>query len=152
MVLACSILTDRTTPLTAVDNSSVPSTGDRILLRDIRFYGNHGATPEEQDVGQWYAVDLDLFLDLGPAGRADDLAATVDYGEVCRAVMELGSGRRFRLIEALAEEISRCVLNNRAVEGVRICVTKTTPAGLIASLSGLGTLAYSAVEIHRSRV
>ena len=125
--------------------------GDRILLRDIQFFGNHGATREEQDVGQWYAVDLDLFLDLGHAGRADDLSRTVDYGEVCRAVMELGSTSRFRLIEALAEEISRRVLNNFAVDSVRIRVTKSTPVGLTASLSELGTLAYSAVEVHRSR-
>lgn len=137
--------------MAAGENSSVSSVADRILLRDIRFFGNHGATREEQDVGQWYAVDIDLLLDLGPAGRSDDLTETVDYGEVCRAVMELGSGRRFRLIETVAEEISKCVLNNPAVESVRIRVTKSTPAGLIASLSGLGTLAYSAVEIHRSR-
>ncbi len=142
--------------MSAGENNSSPSGtaqsgADRILLREIRFFGNHGATREEQDVGQWYAVDLDLFLNLAPAGRSDELTKTVDYGEVCRAVMEVGSGRRFRLIEALAEEISRCVLNNPAVESVRTRVTKSTPAGLTASLSGLGTLAYSAVEVHRSR-
>ena len=127
------------------------SLGDRILLRELRFFGNHGATPEEQDVGQWYSVDMDLFLDLGHAGRTDDLSRTVDYGEVCRMVMEFGSRNRFRLIEALAEEISKRVLNMFAVESVRIRVTKSTPAGLIASLSSLGTLGYSAVEVHRSR-
>ena len=132
-------------------NDSASSEADRILLRDIRFYGNHGATVEEQDVGQWYAVDLDLYLDLAAAGGSDDLSKTVDYGEVCRMVMEFGSTRRFRLIEALAEEISSGVLNNFAVDSVRIRVTKSTPAGLIASLSGLGTLGYSAVEVHRSR-
>ena len=88
--------------MTARDKNGA-SFGDRILLREIRFFGNHGATREEQDVGQWYAVDMDLFLDLGHAGRTDDLSKTVDYGEVCRTVMEIGSGRRFRLIEALAE-------------------------------------------------
>ena len=136
--------------MTARDKDGA-SPSDRILLRGIRFFGNHGATREEQDVGQWYSVDLDLFLDLGRAGRTDDLLSTVDYGEVCRTVMELGSSERFRLIEALAEEISKRVLNKFAVESVLIRVTKSTPAGLSASLSGLGTLAYSAVEVHRSR-
>ena len=67
--------------MTARDKNGA-SFGDRILLREIRFFGNHGATREEQDVGQWYAVDMDLFLDLGHAGRTDDLSKTVDYGEV----------------------------------------------------------------------
>jgi dihydroneopterin aldolase len=137
--------------MTARRTESASSPADRILLRDIRFYGNNGATQEEQDVGQWYAVDLDLCLDLAEAGRSDDLSKTVDYGEVCRMVMELGSTKRFQIIEALAEEISQRVLNNFAVDSVRIRVTKSTPAGLIASLSGFGTLGYSAVEVHRSR-
>ncbi len=52
---------------------------DRILLRDLRFYGYHGVHPEEQRLGQPFAVDLEAELDLRRAGQRDDLSDTVSY-------------------------------------------------------------------------
>ena len=48
--------------------------------------------PEEHQRAQPFEVDLDLELDLRPAGRSDRLADTVDYGAVTEAV----AGRRGR--------------------------------------------------------
>jgi dihydroneopterin aldolase len=78
---------------------------DRILLEGMAFEGTHGVHPEEQVSPQPFEVDVELSLDLRPAGQADDLALTADYGRVfdlCRRVVE---STRFNLIEALAEAI-----------------------------------------------
>src|SRR5438132_85954 len=40
---------------------------DKLLLEDVRFYGQHGLTKAEQTVGAWFSVDAELALDLGPA-------------------------------------------------------------------------------------
>ncbi|MDA1192229.1 MAG: dihydroneopterin aldolase [Candidatus Poribacteria bacterium] len=127
-------------------------TSDRIALRGVRFYGHHGVDPAEQDVGQWYHVDLDMRLDLRSAGVTDDLNESVDYGEACRLVMQLGARRRFALIEALAEAIATMVLESFPVEQVWVRVRKTPPSNLVEALAEYGSLDYTAVEIERGRV
>src|SRR5438552_3504787 len=60
---------------------------DKLLLEDVRFYGQHGLTKAEQTVGAWFSVDAELALDLGPAALSDDLGAAVDYGAVARRIV-----------------------------------------------------------------
>jgi 7,8-dihydroneopterin aldolase/epimerase/oxygenase len=69
-------------------------------------------------------VDLELVLDLGPAGRTDDLASTVDYGSLAGRVAELVGGRPRKLLEALAEDLAQLVLADERVRQVRVRVTK----------------------------
>ena len=42
--------------------------GDRIQLRGLRAIGTHGVLPEEQSRAQPFEIDLDLTVDLAPAG------------------------------------------------------------------------------------
>ncbi|HEY9734659.1 MAG TPA: dihydroneopterin aldolase, partial [Trichocoleus sp.] len=51
-------------------------TTDHIHVTGIRAYGYIGALPEENVLGQWFEVDLTLWLDLAPAGESDDLTQT----------------------------------------------------------------------------
>ena len=55
---------------------------DRIFLEGMVFQGTHGVYPEEQVSPQPFEVDVELALNLQPAGLTDDLAQTVDYGGV----------------------------------------------------------------------
>jgi len=112
---------------------------DLIELRGLTFYGYHGAFPEERSLGQRFVVDLRLGLDLGPAGEADDLALTADYGRVAETVRSVVEGEPVSLIEALAERIARRVLSEYSVVtrvGVRIekpsAPVKAAPAGQVA--------------------
>jgi 7,8-dihydroneopterin aldolase/epimerase/oxygenase len=97
---------------------------DRILLRGLRVFGRHGALPHEAELGQVFVIDLELALDLGPAGRADDLGETVDYGHLAGRVAELVAGRPRRLVEAVAEDVASLVLADGRVEQVRVRVAK----------------------------
>ncbi len=88
---------------------------DRILLEGMVFEGTHGVHPEEQAAPQPFEVDVELALDLAPAGRTDDLALTADYShafEVCRRIVETTN---FSLIEALAAAIATELLAEFAV-------------------------------------
>ena len=51
---------------------------DRILLEGMVFHGRHGTLPAERELGQPFVVDLELRLNLRPAGLSDDLEQTVD--------------------------------------------------------------------------
>ena len=126
---------------------------DRIVLHDMRFLGRHGVLERERTEAQPFAVDVDVAgieklvesaLDLRPAGVADDLAATVDYGavfEACRSVVEM---RSYLLIEALAEAIAAEVLASFAATDVTVRVRKLEPPID-------GTLGWAGVEIRRER-
>ena len=119
---------------------------DRILLQGLTFYGYHGVKAEEKSLGQRFVVDLTLGLDLGPAGRSDDLALTVDYGEVYRAVRERVEGPSQATLEALAETIAGALLERfRRLDSVVVRVDK--PGAPIAG-ARFDTVA---VEITRQR-
>ena len=96
--------------------------GDRIELRGLRALGAHGALPEERDRSQPFEVDLDLFVDLQPAGRSDDLADTVDYGGFAAAVAVV-EGPHAELIETLAERVARAVLAAAGDRATAVTVT-----------------------------
>lgn len=119
---------------------------DRIELRGMRFEGRHGVLPAEAAEAQPFEVDVVLELDLAAAGTTDDLARTVDYGDVfrrSRAIVE--QGPHAGLIETLAERIATDVLAaHPTVAAVTVRVRK-----LRAPLPG--ALAWAGVEIRRER-
>jgi dihydroneopterin aldolase len=79
---------------------------DRILVHRIAIFAYHGVHPEEHRLGQRFFVSLDCALDLAPAGRHDDWERTVCYGRLTEIVSRIATGRRFAIIEALAETIA----------------------------------------------
>lgn len=83
---------------------------DRILLSRIAVYAYHGIHPEEERLGQRFYVSLDCGLDLRPAGESDDWKRTVSYDRLAKIVVDVTTGRRFALIEGLAEVIARQIL------------------------------------------
>jgi 7,8-dihydroneopterin aldolase/epimerase/oxygenase len=91
----------------------------------MAFFGRHGVTEEERADLQQIDVDLEARLDLSRAGQTDELARTVDYGqlhEICRQVVEEHS---LRLLEAIAERIAGAVLEDQPlVESVAVTVSK----------------------------
>ncbi|MBM7856026.1 dihydroneopterin aldolase [Desulfohalotomaculum tongense] len=117
---------------------------DKIIMKGMRFYAYHGALPQEQQLGQQFEVDLELFLDLKAAGKTDDLNKTVSYADVYRLVQEIITGQKFKLIESLAETIAARVIADFNVEQVNVQVRK--PQAPVP-----GIFAYMAVEITRTR-
>jgi 7,8-dihydroneopterin aldolase/epimerase/oxygenase len=119
---------------------------DKILLEGMVFHGRHGTLPAERELGQPFVVDVELRLNLRPAGLSDDLTQTVDYGEVQRRAKELVEGPPVNLTETVAERIAAAVLEEfPAVEAVRVKVTKPHVR------LGDTVLVGSAVEILRRR-
>ncbi len=103
--------------------------GDRIELRGLRCVGTHGVLVEEQERAQPFEVDLDLDVDLRPAGVSDALADTVDYGAVADVVAATVSGARsFALLEALAWHVAEAVLDvDHRIRGVSVALRKLRP-------------------------
>ena len=117
---------------------------DILFVEGIRFYGHHGVTDAQQEVGAWFGVDVELALDLTPGALSDDLSATVDYGRVVRRIVALGTSERCRLIERLAGLVADALLREFPARRVRVRVRKLT-----APIDGIP--AVPGVELTRSR-
>ena len=83
---------------------------DRIVIKGLQVFARHGVLPEENRLGQRFALDVTAFLDLRPAGRSDDYNRTVCYDALTRLVLETVTTRRFYLIEAAAEAAAQAIL------------------------------------------
>jgi 7,8-dihydroneopterin aldolase/epimerase/oxygenase len=111
---------------------------DILFVEDIRFYGHHGVTPAEQEVGAWFSVNVQLALDITPAALSDDLDAGVDYSQVVRQVVQVGTGERVHLIERLAGVICEVLLRECPARDVTVTVRKVTaPIDGIAAVPGV---------------
>ena len=100
---------------------------DRILIAGIRELGVHGVLAEEQTRPQPFEVDLELLVDLAPAGESDALEDTVDYSAVCEAVSRVVTSEQFQLLERLADRIAEVCCADPRVKGVVVEVRKMHP-------------------------
>lgn len=112
---------------------------DRICLTGIRCYGYTGALPEEQVLGQWFEVELTLWLDLSQPGSSDRLEDTLDYRKVIHRVQERVQTARFKLLERLATAIAEDILAMEGIKQVQVRLTK--PAAPIPNFAGQVTVA-----------
>jgi|SRR4028118_353485 dihydroneopterin aldolase len=97
---------------------------DCIQVTGIRCYGYTGYLQEEQVLGQWFEVDLTLWLDLAPAGQSDDIADTIDYRRAIETVKQLVKTSKFALVEKLASAIADAILKLDRVQQVQVRLTK----------------------------
>lgn len=117
---------------------------DCIHVDGIRSYGYTGLLPEEQVLGQWFVVDLALWIDLTQAGRSDRIDDTLDYRQVIEQVKQLIATSKYALLERLATEIIETLLNYSKISQVSVRLTKIAPP--IPDFSGQIT-----VELTRTR-
>jgi len=118
---------------------------DRILLDGMVFQARHGVHDREKVNAQRFEVDVELLLDLQPAGLEDDLARTLDYGRVYETVRTIVESTTFNLIEALAEAIAHELLADfPGLEEVTVRVRK--PEVQLG-----GPLRFAGVQVRRRR-
>jgi dihydroneopterin aldolase len=117
---------------------------DRIVLEGMVFQGHHGVHPEEQATPQPFEIDVEMLLNLQPAGVDDDLSQTVDYAQVFETCRQIVESTRFHLLEALAEAIAHEVLTDRRVTEAVVRVRK--PRVRLG-----GPVRFAGVEIRRRR-
>ena len=117
---------------------------DTLRISAIRAWGHTGYFDAEQELGQWFEVDLEIALDLSRTGDDDELAHTLNYAAVIERVKGLVEGSRFRTIERLNTRLCDAVLAFPQVREVRSTLTKV--AAPIAGFDG-----RVAIEMVRRR-
>lgn len=97
---------------------------DSIQVTGIKCYGYTGFLPEEQVLGQWFEVDLTMWLDLSTSGDSDELSSTVDYRQAIALVKDEIKHNKYALVEKLTNEIAKKLLNLMPIQQVRVKLSK----------------------------
>lgn len=116
---------------------------DKIMMKNLSFFGYHGVMPEENTLGQKFFIDVTMYLDLKSAGTTDEVANTVHYGEGYEMVKNIVENKRFKLIEALGENIAKDLLESfKMIKEVVVTIRKPE-----APVNGI--FDYFGIEIRR---
>ena len=97
---------------------------DRIIIRDLSVNALIGTLEHEHTRRQEICADLELFLDLRPAGKSDDLTKSVDYSEIARRAQKIMAESRFQLMEALGEALGNMLLEYPPVQRAAVRLRK----------------------------
>lgn len=81
--------------------------GDRIFVRDLRVRGIIGLNDWEREKQQDILINLTLGVDCRAAGASDDVADSLNYRTLTKAVIAYAETSAHYLVEALASGIAR---------------------------------------------
>lgn len=105
---------------------------DKIHIKNLEVFANHGVFAEENRLGQKFLISLTMYLDTRTPGKSDDLTASIHYGEVSQFMTEYMKEHTFMLIEAVAENLCEALLlRYPLLKGVTLELKKPwAPVGL----------------------
>ena len=116
-----------------------------IEIVGLVSFARHGVGADEARHGQRFVLDLKLEVDVEKAARSDQLADTLDYGEVIAVADAAFHERRFYLIEAAAAHVAAAVLAHfPSARAARVTVRK--PSAPVPA-----TVDYVAATVERRR-
>lgn len=105
----------------------VDKPSDYISIDGIVVSTIVGALPHEREIAQPIRIDLELHVDLRDAGRSDELADTVHYGEVAIQVATAVRESKDVLLERVADRAAEIAAGFDRVDTVEVTVTKLRP-------------------------
>jgi dihydroneopterin aldolase/2-amino-4-hydroxy-6-hydroxymethyldihydropteridine diphosphokinase len=105
---------------------------DKIKIKDLEVFANHGVFPEENSLGQKFMVSAVLYTDTREAGKTDELEKSVDYGEICTFINNFLKEHTYKLLESAAENLAEeILLKYPGVEKLTLEIKKPwAPVGL----------------------
>ena len=116
---------------------------DVIRLENMQFYGYHGVSEMERELGGKFEVDLEMFFSLKKAGKSDRIEDTLNYETAYKLVQSCVVQKKYFLLEALAETIIDTCMKTFPVH--RIVVRVRKPNAPIK-----GVLRHVEIECDRS--
>ena len=108
-----------------IPTSGSPSgLGDRIFLHGLEVECIIGFIEWERRIKQTVVLDVEMPVDCARAANSDDVVDTLDYKKVAKRLIGFVSGSDFKLVETLAHRAALLILEEFAVDWVRLSVNK----------------------------
>lgn len=113
---------------------------NKIFIKGLRLYAYHGVLEQEQKVGAYFTIDIELTTDFSNAIKTDSLSGTVSYADLYELVkkeMAIPS----KLLEHVVGRIADSVFSSFSnITEIDITLTKENPP-MGADCSGAGVRA-----------
>lgn len=102
-------------------------TNSIIKLEHIKFHARHGVLPQEQDVGAYFFVTLEVTTDVSAAIYTDKLSDTVSYADLYDCIK-----KEMAIPSKLIEHVAGRILNRLysqfpSISHIRLMLTKENP-------------------------
>lgn len=97
---------------------------DRVTVAGIKLHPRIGVSPGERRLPQPCLADVTLWGDFEAAASTDSLDNALDYSKVLNLVLETAHSREYNLIETLAYQVARRVLQSFPAARVGVKVRK----------------------------
>ena len=98
---------------------------DKIKIKDLEIFANHGVFPEENVLGQKFVVSAELYTDTRRAGRTDDLTESIHYGQVSAFIDMWLKKHTYKLLESAAENLAEeLLLKYPGLKAIRLEIKK----------------------------
>lgn len=104
---------------------------DIIFLTEIKAEAVIGIYDWERDIRQTITIDLEMATDIRKAAGTDDIEDTLNYKSITHRLVDYIENSKFELIESLAENTARIVMDEFSVPWVRVTLHK--PGAISAS-------------------
>lgn len=115
---------------------------DKIFIDKLVTRGIIGVNEDERDRPQDIVISIELFIDLAPAGKNDDITESVNYRTIVHRVKALAETAGRFTVEALAEDIAGLCFEYPRITQVHIRIEKPAAARFTKAVG---------VEIFRQR-
>ncbi len=97
---------------------------DEIIISDLEVSYRVGVTELERRQPQRLLISVEMGFDLSRAAATDNLRDTIDYYAVAQRLLHFGDDCQWELIETVAVDIARMVLEEFRADEATIEVKK----------------------------
>lgn len=99
----------------------------KIFLEEVKIYAYHGVLPEENIIGTYYILNLEIHTDLWKAAESDDLNDTISYADI-NEIMHNEMKIKSKLLEHVAGRIIASIHEKFSqIDYIKLKITKTAP-------------------------
>ena len=114
---------------------------DQIFIKNLKIKCIVGILPHERSKKQTIIVNLKVGSETTQAANSQSLDDTIDYAKLAKSIRELVISGKYLLLETMAEDMARFILDNPLANDVIVTIEK--PEAVINTES-------VGVEIHRA--
>lgn len=99
----------------------------KIYLEEVKIYAYHGVLPEENTIGTYYLLNLEIHTDLWKAATSDDLHDTISYADINEVIH-----REMKIQSKLLEHVAGRIISAMhrdfpQIDYIKLKITKTAP-------------------------
>ena len=97
---------------------------DKVFINNLAVEAIIGIFQWEREVRQLISIDIEMDFDNKQAAKSDNIEDALNYKLVGKRITSYVQKSKFKLVEALAENISRIILKEFPVSSVKVTLSK----------------------------